>query len=144
MNKIFATVLISLVSMNSLASEKEVIFFNEHTIHNVKFKDKEPSNYFDFLTCGNYHCYGIKGETLYSIGFNGQGQLGAFNKESKKEWSISMKKNVSWVRANKYGGCLKTKDGKLFETGKFDLDWTKEGKAIPTKNGWTEVDSCEK
>ena len=133
-------IILSLLSLSSAFASAEVHFYNEHTIAEIKFKEQQSYDYFDVLKCGSYHCYGQKGSTLYSIGFNGQGQLGLNNRESQKDWSITME-NIKYFKIYDYSGCLKTTADKYFRTGAF---WDNKDDHFSNKIlKWQETSRCK-
>ncbi len=134
--------IIGMLSLNVVAEEKkekDFYYYNNHTIEKVLYKEKKPSKYFEILKCGAYHCYGQKGSDLYVTGFNGQGQLGIKDKLSLKDWQIGLR-NIDFFKIYNFGGCVKTKSNKYFETGNV-RNLVSFGTFGISKE-WKEVENC--
>lgn len=135
--------LLALIGVSNVQASDEVIFYDKYKIKEVMMDGVSSEEYFDSISCGSYHCYGLKDRELYGIGYNRQYQLGDFGNESQKDWIkiTNVVKNVSWVKSRQFGGCLETERGERYHAGKpsFVLDIKKRPIVYKT---WVKTEKC--
>lgn len=146
MLKGFLLIYLLLVSTNVFS---EVYYTNDKIYNEVRIENYKPDNYFGKIECGLYHCYGLKNDSLYVLGYNKQGQLGSdvdYNRDGF-HWKKIEKFKVKEVSAKNFSGCLETKKGQFYQTGIpnypiFDFEGSQ--KSNFSSKEWIKVSSCDK
>ena len=97
---------------------------------------------FSKISCGAMHCYGIRNNKLYVVGYNNKGQLGLGNNVNKSAWTyVNGMDNVSNVEAGDYFGYI-VSNGELYGAGDNDygqLGRSQEGGNV-TINNWVIIE----
>lgn len=122
--KILITTVITFLSLNSVAESYQVQIPLKTRISNSSTEPDDSQNggdvtitNFDKISCGGYHCYGIKDSKLYSVGQGSYGQLGLGTNELHKTWQyIPDMDGTTDVSAGAYHGYA-IKNGQLYSVG---------------------------